>query len=421
MRSLFAAALAAHLAGTHALKATVLPQAFADLYGAKCLDGTPPAIYTSLNSSSSTWLLFLEGGGWCFDTTSAGVISNCFGRAAGGGGSSAGIANGSTNNIGGLLSEDPAVNPRFFSSNLVFMHYCDGSSYSSYRPDAIPAPPGLQAAVPGAPAQIWMRGRANLRAVVAYLLEALGMAAGSELVVSGGSAGATGVYLGLEYIREWVPGSLRVAGAPDAGLFLDVSREGTNDTWYRDSFAAAAPIWGGSDISSAGCMAAYPTEAWRCYLCVGLGCVQQGLAPLFPAPSSLTPPLSCFLTSLSHSLGPSLLSFTCSPEYNAYYIATPMLISNSPIDMWGLGNILSLGCIPFMDNATHGGMKPCPPAQWGALQVWFDEFHARLDPYLAASPASRSAFIPSCYVHEINVGTDSLRVSLPSHLLLPLL
>lgn len=98
-----------------------------------------------------------------------------------------------------------------------------------------------------------------------------------------------------------------------------------------------------------------------------------------------------------------------------------MLISNSPIDMWGLGNILSLGCIPFMDNATHGGMKPCPPAQWGALQVWFDEFHARLDPYLAASPSSRSAFIPSCFVHEINVGTDSLRLSLPSQLLLPLL
>jgi hypothetical protein len=269
---LCAAALAlALLAGTGAaLKATVLPQPWADAYGARCLDGTAPAIYTKLNSSSSTWLLFLEGGGWSFATTEAGVIAASFSRAAGGLGSSAGIQNGSSTTIGGLMSEDPAVNPHFYTANLVFVHYCCGSSFSSFRQDPIPAPPGLQAAVPGAPPQIWMRGRANLRAVIAYLLETLGMAAGSELVVSGGSAGATAVYLGLEYIRGWVPSSLRVVGAPDAGYFLDLPREGTNDTWYRDSFAAAAPVWNGSDIASPACMAAYPSEPWRCYLCVRL-------------------------------------------------------------------------------------------------------------------------------------------------------
>ena len=59
--------------------------------------------------------------GWCFDTTASGTIANCFGRAGGGGGSSAGMKNGTENNIGGLLSEDPAVNPYFFSANLIFM------------------------------------------------------------------------------------------------------------------------------------------------------------------------------------------------------------------------------------------------------------------------------------------------------------
>ena len=43
------------------LKATVLPQAFADSFGAKCLDGTPPAFY-SLVQDPAKWVLFLEGG-----------------------------------------------------------------------------------------------------------------------------------------------------------------------------------------------------------------------------------------------------------------------------------------------------------------------------------------------------------------------
>ena len=267
---------AAHSA---ALSALVLPQSFADTYGAKCLDGTPPAIYYSLNASSSTWLLFLEGGGWCFDTTPSGTIANCFGRAAGGGGSSAGIRNGSTMDIGGLLSDDPAVSPFFHTANRIFMHYCDGSSYSSYRPAPIAAPADLPASLAAsAPPQIWMRGRACLQAVTQYLLQHLGMAGGKELVVSGGSAGATGVYLSLDFIRNWVPPTLAVAGAPDAGYFLDLPRASTNDTWYRDCFNASSSVWNGTDLASPQCMAAHPTEIWRCYL------AEYNVRPPLPAP-----------------------------------------------------------------------------------------------------------------------------------------
>ena len=274
------------------------------------------------------------------------------------------------------MSDDPAVNPHFFNASLIFMHYCDGSSYSSYRPDPIPRPADLDASLAriraergadffdyegapagAAPAQIWMRGRANLQAVVAYLLQNLGMAGAAELIVSGGSAGGTGVYLGLDYIRGWVPAGMRVAGNPDAGFFLDLPRAGGNDTWYRDCFAAAAPVWNGSDIASPACVAANGAEPWKCYL----------------------------------------------PEYSLPFIETPMLVSNSPIDMWGLGNILDLGCIPTMDNKTYNKMTPCDPAHWQLLQQWFDAFSLRLNALLAASPTSRSAFIPSCFVHEINV------------------
>ena len=276
------------------------------------------------------------------------------------------------------MSELEAVNPSFFNANLVFMHYCDGSSYSSYREEPLTAPAGLPAALAaiaaergsdwnsyngkpaGAPPkQIWMRGRANLKAVVSYMLQYLGLADSTEFIVSGGSAGATGVFLGLDYIRSWVPPTLRVAGNPDAGMFLDLARAGGNDTWYRDCFEAAAPVWNGSDLASAACGAAYASQPWHCYL----------------------------------------------PEYSAQYIATPMLVSNSAIDMWGTLNILGLGCEPSMDNKTSaGGLHPCAPPQWELLQGWADAFHARLGAWLSGSPQSRTAFIPSCWDHEINIG-----------------
>ena len=70
----------------------------------------------------------VQGGGWCFDQTPEGVVSNCAGRATGGGGSSK--YEGPTTNIGGVLSSDPTVNPHFHNWSLVFIHYCDGTSFT---------------------------------------------------------------------------------------------------------------------------------------------------------------------------------------------------------------------------------------------------------------------------------------------------
>ena len=48
----------------------VLPPSVADRYGAKCLDGSPPALYfkaanTSADpSAANKWVLFFKGGGW---------------------------------------------------------------------------------------------------------------------------------------------------------------------------------------------------------------------------------------------------------------------------------------------------------------------------------------------------------------------
>ena len=160
-RALLAAAAATAAQSSRAgapLALAVLPQAFADSYGARCLDGSPPSLYSLLAPSSpatAPLVLFLEGGGWCFN------VADCVSRSKGGGGSSKGAA--SSMVVGGLLSADPAVNPRFFNYSLVFIHYCDGSSHTSNATNPIPtADPGATDVSGAALTHIWMRGRPNL-------------------------------------------------------------------------------------------------------------------------------------------------------------------------------------------------------------------------------------------------------------------
>lgn len=172
--------------------------------------------------------------------------------------------------VGGLLSADPLVNPRFFNFSLVFVHYCDGSSHTSNASSPIPAPAGSPA---GAVSEIWMRGRPNLAAVLAYLQTpaggSLGAAAGStELILSGGSAGGTSVFLALDWVASILPPSVKLIGAPDAGYFVDAPIwNKTSDFAFRDEFIAGNVFWGSIAAGSlnADCVSAYSAEPWHCF------------------------------------------------------------------------------------------------------------------------------------------------------------
>lgn len=195
-------------------------------------------------------------------------MADCVGRAGGGGGSSNGMAGGSMQ-VGGLLSADPAINPRFFNHSLVFIHYCDGSSHSSNATSPIPSPQGSPAA---APSQIWMRGRPNLAAVLSFLQTAaggsMGAAPGTEVILSGGSAGGTSVFLSLDWVASFLPSSIKLVGAPDAGYFVDapVWNQPSNFA-FRNEFIAADAFWQSTASGSLNhaCLAAFKTEPWRCF------------------------------------------------------------------------------------------------------------------------------------------------------------
>jgi O-palmitoleoyl-L-serine hydrolase len=328
------------------------------------------------------WLLFYAhhlpsssfcviSGGWCFDTTSAGTIKNCAGRAMGGGGSSNGM--GASMNVGGLLSSDPAVNPHFSNYSLVFMHYCDGTSFSGNAtlPVTVPSADRLSLESPeslyrdgfarltnAAPQEIYFRGRANLRALWWYLDTQLGMAGATDIILSGGSAGATAAYFALDAAAAWVPSTTRLVGAPDAGFFLDAYQVSSNTTWYRDCFIAADPVWNttGSGGVNADCLAVNPTETWRCFL----------------------------------------------QQYAAQFIKTPLMILNSAYDQWQILNDLGLGCVPSMTGHPVAGVPSCNAAQMAVFQQYRLTQLTAVAPVLSGYPHN-GAFIDSCFVHEQNV------------------
>ena len=90
---------------------------------ALCLDGSPGGFYfrPGVAQGASTWLLEMEGGGWCTS------VSDCQGRAKTAIGSSkswppTGIP-GMDGGANGMLSSDCAKNPHFCNATGVHMNY----------------------------------------------------------------------------------------------------------------------------------------------------------------------------------------------------------------------------------------------------------------------------------------------------------
>lgn len=361
---------------------SVIPQAFADQYGAACLDGSPPGLYTYLQDPAK-WVIFIEGGGWSFDTTVNGTILNAAQRAMGGGGSSK--YNGGSLVVGGQLSTDPSINPHFYNHSLVFIHYCDGTSHSSNSALPVPVPAEMRQILTekaryemqytpettefrtvNVPSQVYFRGRSNLLAVLNYLKQNTSISTATDIVVSGGSAGATSAYLALDILPAVFPSS-KVMGAPDAGFFLDAYNVGQQIMWYRTCFQAADQVWNstGSGGVNARCLQAYPNATWKCFI----------------------------------------------PQYYAAMIQTPYIILNSAYDMWQILNDLQIGCVPSMDGKGASGIGPCNSSQMDIVQAYRTSQLQAVAPALAVS--STGIFIDSCFVHETNVDYCSSQ-SLPN-------
>lgn len=94
---------------------------------AKCIDGSRPAFYLrkGKDSGKSRWIVYFEGGGWCFDANA------CYQRSLTNYGTSKYLPRclaGSSQRE--HLNPDPRLNPLMHNWNAVHVRYCDGASYA---------------------------------------------------------------------------------------------------------------------------------------------------------------------------------------------------------------------------------------------------------------------------------------------------
>lgn len=217
---------------------------------AVCLDGSPPGIYLRNGSGNgnSKWIIFFGGGAWCHDRDS------CYERSSTDIGSSKCLA--PFLRLEGLLSSDALYNPDFYNWNFVFVCYCDGGSFTGYRPKPLIVNNK----------RLYFRGRRILDAVLDDLIRR-GIDRATDIILSGQSAGALSAIIHADYIRErlrrFTQAYFRVL--PDAGYFLDTPSWNGRDV-IQPIFRQLYDLHNSSTGLNGACLRAQNSDSkWRCF------------------------------------------------------------------------------------------------------------------------------------------------------------
>ncbi|XP_040380051.1 pectin acetylesterase 5-like [Oryza brachyantha] len=187
--------------------------------GAVCLDGSPSGYHLQRGSGtgSRSWLLHLEGGGWCRN------LRSCASRQKSVLGSSRYMEH--QIEFAGILSNDRFQNPDFYNWNRVKIRYCDGASFSGDVKDE------LQNGT-----KFFFRGQRIWEAVMGELL-LKGLSHAKQAFLTGCSAGGLATFIHCDNFRALLPRDSRVKCLADGGFFLDVediSRKRTLRAFYSD-------------------------------------------------------------------------------------------------------------------------------------------------------------------------------------------
>jgi len=221
-----------------------------------CLDGSPYGVYFRKSPTNSTkWTIYILGGGWCYNE------ALCSWRASLFLGSSKTWSSWKTHrcmnaNEDGSMDDD---------CNSVVLPYCDGASFSGFRPKPWPAPGGVP--------ELFFRGIRNLDAAVQFAFSA-GMASATEFVLSGDSAGGLSTFLHADRVADQLalraPGCKRVVAAPVVGFFLDHDnhqRDAANFTAFMKHIYGMQNLTFGQDGGlKAECLAAFPDSPHYCFM-----------------------------------------------------------------------------------------------------------------------------------------------------------
>lgn len=187
--------------------------------GALCLDGSLPGYHfrKGFGSGSNSWILHIEGGGWC------NTIASCLHRKSTALGSSSFMDHQVP--FSGILSHQSSQNPDFFNWNKVKIRYCDGASFAGHSQYEFKNG-----------TKLLFRGHLIWEALMDELLS-IGLSNAKQALLSGCSAGGLATLIHCDDFRELLPKDATVKCLADAGFFLDekdILGNNTMGSFYRD-------------------------------------------------------------------------------------------------------------------------------------------------------------------------------------------
>lgn len=302
---------------------------------AKCLDGSPGAYYVSEGSgvNRTKFVLYFEGGGWCGSKDLPSTIESCYQRSLGTLGSSKTYPQ--TINGGGMLSGNASANSLYYDWTRVFFKYCDGTGHQGTK--SVP--------VSYKGADLYFRGSNITIGIFNALHTAYGLYDGSEILVSGCSAGGLAAYTWTNYLFSKSKG--RVFAAPDSGMFLDEMNVVNKTYYYRTEIMNFMKLSNEEvDPPIAECALDYPTEKWRCMFA----------------------------------------------QYQFPYIRAPLFPINSLYDSWSLPNILGISCV------ANESLKACTAEQRAIIES-YKANSTKVLKEMATSRSGNGAWAPACSNH----------------------
>ncbi|XP_056591087.1 inactive palmitoleoyl-protein carboxylesterase notum1b [Triplophysa dalaica] len=218
-----------------------------------CNDGSPAGYYIKESRGSRRWLIFLEGGWYCFSKQTCDSRYETMRR----------LMSSSTwplTRTGtGILSPQPEENPHWWNANRVFVPYCSSDAWSgttmkTEQNDYV------------------FMGSLIIQEVVKELLTK-GLENAKVLLLAGSSAGGTGVLLNVDRVAELLKDlshtSLQVRGLADSGWFLDNKQSRNTDCIDTVSCDPTEAIrrgiryWG--SVVPEQCGRLYEGEEWNCF------------------------------------------------------------------------------------------------------------------------------------------------------------
>lgn len=156
--------------------------------------------------------------------------------------------------VRGILSPKMEENPFWWNCNHVFVPYCTSDSWTGSKP--------------ASPKQMFsFMGSFVIRQVIKDLVP-LGLENSTELLLTGSSAGGTGVMLNLDFIKELLHDELNlkqihIKGVTDSGWFLDRTPYAPTNKPAVDAIKKGIELWRGKVPRV--CRERYLNEPWRCY------------------------------------------------------------------------------------------------------------------------------------------------------------